>query len=101
MNRAQASRPAQWWVLQVPFVVDVLAPNYPPASSKRIKLAAGDTQVDDIVMGEPGATVVVVLLDKSDSPVTGVPVILLADPVGLDSGTRGSWLHHRAFRQRV
>ena len=69
--------------IQVPFVVDVLAPNYPPASSKRTKLAAGDTQMDDIVMGEPGATVVVELLDKSDSPVVGVAVILLADPAGL------------------
>ena len=84
---------------QVPFVVDVLAPNYPPASSKRTKLAAGDTQMDDIVLGEPEATVVE-LLDKSDPPVTGVAVILLADPAGLGPGTRGSWLHYRAFRQR-
>ena len=86
--------------IQVPFVVDVLAPNYPPASSKRTKLAAGDTQMDDVVLGEPEATVVVELLDKSDPPVTGVAVILLADPAGLGPGTRGSWLHYRAFRQR-
>ena len=102
------SRKAGGWIglllrnvgIQVPFVVDVVAPNYPPASSKRTKLAAGDTQMDDVVLGEPGATVVVELLDKSDSPVTGVAVILLAAPAGLDAKARGSWLHHRAFRQR-
>ena len=38
--------------------------------------------------GQPGAGVVVELLDKSDSPVTGVAVILLADPAGLDAKGR-------------
>ena len=46
----------------VPFVVDVVAPNYVPTSSKLTKLAAGSTQMDDIVLGTPGATVAVTLL---------------------------------------
>ena len=86
--------------IQVPFVVDVLASNYPPASSKRLKLAAGTTKLDDIVLGAQGASVVVQVLDKADVAVSGVTVMLLADPAGLGSDTRGSWLHHRAFRRR-
>ncbi|MDE2758288.1 MAG: carboxypeptidase-like regulatory domain-containing protein, partial [Acidobacteriota bacterium] len=86
--------------IQVPFVVDVLAPNYPPASSKRLKLPAGTTKLEDIVLGAPGASVVVQVLDKADVAVSGVTVMLLADPAGLGTDTRGSWLHHRAFRQR-
>ena len=39
--------------IQVPFVVDVLAPDYPPTSSKRTKLETGDTKLEDIVLGEP------------------------------------------------
>ena len=42
--------------IQVPFVVDVQAPNYPPASSKQTKLAAGETRMEDIVLGEPEAS---------------------------------------------
>ena len=87
--------------IQVPFVVDVLAPNYPPASSKRTKLAAGDTLMGDIVLGEPGAIVVVELLDKAGDLVPNVSVTLLADPAGLPEESRGSWLHSRAFRQRA
>ena len=86
--------------IQVPFVVDVLAPNYPTTSSKRTKLAAGDTQMEDIALGEPGATVVVELLDKAGDPVPDAWITLLADPAGLPAEARGSWLHSRAFRQR-
>ena len=87
--------------IQVPFIVDVLAPNYPPASSKLTKLAAGDTQMEDIVLGEPGATVVVELLDKTGDPAPDTWVTLLADPAGLTAESRGSWLHPRAFHQRA
>ena len=86
--------------VQVPFYVDVLAPGYPPASSKRTKLTAGDTLLKDIVLGEPGATVVVELLDKTGDPVPDTWITLLADPAGLPEQARGSWLHSRAFRQR-
>ena len=86
--------------IQVPFAVDVLAPDYPPASSKQMKLAAGTTKLDDIVLGERGARVVVRVLDKADLAVSGVKVMLLADPAGLGANTRGSWLHHQAFRQQ-
>lgn len=86
--------------IQVPFVVDVLAPNYPPVSSKRLKLAAGTTKLDDIALGAQGASVVVQVLDKAGLAASGVTVTLLADPAGLGTHTRGSWLHHRAFRQR-
>lgn len=87
--------------IQVPFFVDVLAPNYPPASSKRTKLAAGDTQMQDIVLGEPGAIVVVEILDKAGDPVPNASVMLLADPAGVSEEARGSWLHSRAFRQQA
>ena len=87
--------------IQVPFVVDVLAPGYPPASSKQTKLNAGTTLMEDIVLGQPGATVVVGLVDKVENPVSGAGVMLLADPAGLPAAARGSWLHHRAFRQRA
>lgn len=86
--------------IQVPFVVDVLAPDYPPASSKRMKLAAGTTTLDDIVLRERGASVVVHVLDSADMAVSGVTVTLLADPAGLGNDTRGSWLHFRGFRQQ-
>lgn len=87
--------------IQVPFVVDVLAPNYPPVSSKLTKLDAENTQMEDIVLGEPGAGVVVELLDKAGNPVPDAWVTLLADPAGLPEKARGSWLHSRAFRQRA
>ena len=88
--------------IQLPFVVDVLAPNYPPASSKRTKLETDDTQMNDIVLRVPGATVVVTLLDdKGVSPVPDTWVTLLADPAGLAAEDRDSWLHYRAFRQRA
>ena len=86
--------------IEVPFVVDVLAPHHPPTSSKRTRLAAGETEMEDIVLGERGATVVAGLVDKAGNPVSGAGVMLLADPAGLAAEARGSWLHHRAFRQR-
>lgn len=87
--------------IQVPFHVDVYAPDYVAASSKRTKLAAGAATMDDIVLGERGASVVVNLLDKSGAPVSGSDVMLLADPAGLSAEARGSWLHHKSFRQRA
>lgn len=87
--------------IAVPFVVDVLAPNYPPASSELTKLGEGETEMEDIVLGEPGARVVVELVDKDDSPVPNAAVLLLADPAGLPAAAKDSWLHHRAFRQRT
>ena len=86
--------------IQVPFVVDVLAPDYPPASSKRMKLASGETKLDDIVLDQRGAGVVVQVLDKADRVIADAAVTLLADPAGMGADARGSWLHYRAFRQR-
>ena len=57
--------------------------------------------MNDIVLGQPGATVVVGLIDKAGNPVPNAGVMLLADPAGLSAESRGSWLHHRAFRQRA
>lgn len=87
--------------IAVPFVVDVLAPNYPPASSELTNLSEGETEMEDIVLGKPGAMVVVMLVDKDNSPVPGASVMLLADPAGLAPEDRDSWLHHLAFRQRA
>ena len=87
--------------IQVPFFVDVLAPHYPPVSSRRTKLDEGETEMEDIVLGKPGATVVVELVDKAGDPVPDASVGLLADPAGFPTEARGSWLHSRAFRQRA
>ena len=57
--------------------------------------------MEDIVLGEPGATVVVGLVDRARNPVPDAGIMLLADPAGLSAESRGSWLHHRAFRQRA
>ena len=84
----------------VPFVVDVLALDYPPTSSKRITLSAGTTALDDIVLGDRGATVVVQVLDSADRAVSDVTVLLLADPAGRGNDTQGSWLHPRDFRRQ-
>ena len=86
--------------IDAPFVVDVLAPHHAPVSSERTRLAAGETEMEDIVLKEPGATVIVELLGRDGSPAPDVAVTLLADPAGLPEEARGSWLHHRAFRQR-
>ena len=85
--------------IHVPFVVDVLAPDYPPVSSTRTQLSSGDSRLDDIVLGERGAVVVVHVLDMIDGAASDVRVLLLADPAGVGVDARGSWLHHRAFRQ--
>ena len=88
--------------IEVPFVVDVLTPHHPPVSSRLTTLAPGETQMEDVVLGDRGATVVVELLDAQGlSPVPDTWVTLLADPDGLEAEDRDSWLHHRAFRQRV
>ena len=87
--------------IEVPFVVDVLAPHYPPVSSRRTKLAEGKTEIEDVVLGKPGATVVVELRDKAGEPVADAEVKLIADPAGYPAEARGSWLHPLAFRQRV
>ena len=87
--------------IQVPFVVDVLAPHYPPISSRLTTLAEGETKIEDIVLGKPGATVVVELVDKEDFPVSDAWITLLADPAGLTEAAQDSWLHSRAFRQRA
>ncbi len=70
-------------------------------SSKRTKLAAGDTLLEDVVLGKPGATVVVELRDKAGEPVADAEVKLIADPAGYPIEARGSWLHPLAFRQRA
>ena len=86
----------------VQFVVDVLAPKYAPVSSDVIKLTEGETQIEDINLGEPAATVVVEVRDgKGLFPIADAQVTLLADPSGLDPKDRDSWLHHRAFRQHA
>ena len=88
--------------IDVPFVVDVLTPHHPPISPRLTTLAPGETQMEDIVLGDRGATVVVEFLDAQGlSPVPDTWVTLLADPDGLAAEDWDSWLHHRPFRQRA
>ena len=84
----------------VPFVIDVHAPHYVAATSRRFTVGAGGTHtLDDIVLRDPGATVVARLRDRDGAPASGVAVLLLADPAGRAAETSGSWLHHRSYRQ--
>ena len=85
--------------IQVPFYVDVLAPNYAPTQSRRFRLEEGEINLEDIVLTEPGAVVVVTVLDTAGSPVRGATVTLLADPASYPETARGSWLLQRGFRQ--
>ena len=86
--------------IKVPFVVDVLAPDYPPVSSERMEMADGEAELETIILRQQGASVMVQVLDVADRAVGDATVMLLADPAGLAARSRGSWLHHRAFRQR-
>lgn len=88
--------------INVPFVVDVLAPKYAPVTSRLTKLSDGEKQMEDINVGELAATVVVEVLDfKGANPVADATVMLLADPTNLAEGDRDSWLHHQAYRQKA
>ena len=88
--------------INVPFVLDVLASDYVPTSSRQVRLAAEEDKVDEIVVAldKRGASVVVQVLDKEDRAVGDAAVTLLADPAGVGAEARGSWLHPKAFRQR-
>ncbi len=86
---------------EVPFVVDAYSPNHVAETSQQFKVAPGSSRpLKDIVLREPGSTVLVKVLDKSGSPLSGADVFLVADPDGLPSKADGSWLHHRSFRKR-
>ena len=87
--------------IQVPFYIDVLATGYAPAQSKRFKRAAGDTKLEDIVLTEPEAVVVVTVRDRIGAAVRGAAVTLFADPANYPQTARGSWLLPRGFRQRA
>lgn len=87
--------------IQVPFYIDVLAPDHAPRQSKRLRLPAGVTRVEDIVLTEPGSVVVVTVRDNFGATVRGAAVTLIADPATYPSTARGSWLFPRGFRQRA
>ena len=87
--------------IQVPFVVDVLAPHHLPVSSRLTELEEGETQMEDIVLGEPGGDGGGGTAGSQLLPVPDTWVGLLADPAGLPTKDHDSWLHHRAFRQRM
>ena len=55
--------------------------------------------MEDIVLGEPGATVVVELQDKAGEGVADTEVRLIADSAGYPTAAQGSWLHPLGFRQ--
>lgn len=86
--------------IDVPFFVDVHAPGFVPVSSKRFKRPEGDTELEDIVLGPHGATVLVQVLDLGSIPVSGAEVVVLADPAGYEAGEHESLLHGRAYAQQ-
>lgn len=86
--------------IDVPFFVDVHAPGHTPVASKRIRRPEGDTELEDIVMGSQGATVLVQVLDLGSTPVSGADVAVLADPAGYGEGEHESLLHGRAYAQQ-
>lgn len=79
--------------------MDVLAPHCPPIFSELTEMVAGENKMEKIVLGKPGATVMVELVDKEDFLVPDAGVTLLADPAGLPDKAQGSWVHSRVFRQ--
>ena len=85
--------------IDIPFYIDVLAPRHPPSHSKLLKLGVSETKLEDIVLGEPGATIVVNVVDRSGQPLEGVPVVLFADPSNFDRSARGSWLFPMGFKK--
>ena len=85
--------------VDVSFVVDVLAPEYLPQSSKRFKRGADETKLDNIRLTERGGTVNVAVTDASNSPVAEARVYLLADPASYEPAERGSLLHGRVYHQ--
>ena len=87
--------------IQVPFAIDVRAPDHAPRQPKRLRLPAGVTRVEDIVLTEPGTVVVVTVRDNFGAPVRGAAVTLTADPATCPSTARGSSLFPRSFRQRA
>lgn len=86
--------------IQTPFYIDVLAQNYMPMHSKLFKLSAGVTELENIMLDEPGGTIVVSVMDKTGAPASNIAVTLYADPTGYPATARGSWLLHRGFRQQ-
>ncbi|MXY67474.1 MAG: carboxypeptidase regulatory-like domain-containing protein [Acidobacteriia bacterium] len=86
--------------IAVPFYVDVLAPGYPPAHSKRLKLEEGATKIESIVLRERGATVVVKVTGESGEILEGVEVDLFADPTNFAQSAGGSWLFPMGFRKQ-
>ena len=87
--------------IDVPFYIDVLAPGHAPTQSRRLKLAAGESKLADIVLTKPEAVIVVRVRDKIGDPVRGAAVTLLVDPANYPQAAHGSWLFHRGFRQRA
>lgn len=87
--------------IDVPFNIDVLAPGHAPTQSGRQKLAAGESELADIVLTKPEALVLVRLRDKIGDPIRGASVTLLVDPANYPQTARGSWPFPRGFRQRA
>ena len=86
--------------IDVPFVIDAYAKDYVAASSEQLKITSStDTLPKSIVLGDRGGTVVAQLRDKQANPVAGIEVMMLADPSGLPSNSRGSWTHVKSFHQ--
>ena len=86
--------------VDVPFVVDVNARDYVATSSEQYKITSDTNALPkSTVLSEKGGTVVAQLRDKQGNPLPGVQVIIMADPSGRPSGSRGSWLHAKSLHQ--
>lgn len=86
--------------VDVPFVVDVYAEGFVAEYSQQFKIADGhDKPLEDIVLKQYGATVLVTVTDKSGEPVSGIEVAMQADPSGLPDEAKGSWMHHKSYHK--
>lgn len=84
-----------------PLVIYALVTDSLPVSADATMPEDDETQMENIVLGESGATLVRELRDDPDgSPVPGDYATLLVDPAGLANEDRRYWLHYRASRQR-
>ena len=68
-------------------------------SSDRIVIAPDTNQIESVVIGSIGATVVVHVTDEGGASVNDVGVALVANPSGYKTDEYGSLLHGNAYTQ--
>jgi len=85
--------------VDISFFIDVHSPLHFPTTSKKITLRLGETKVDDIILSEPVAVVIIKVVDKLGEPISGAEVSVVADSSGMPAAAGESWILHEAFQK--